>query len=230
MRQISRRGQRQGPPRRFLMSLYARYGTVLRNPPRSRGVGDRRSFPWPRPAPYTLRSSPRKRGPRGQALECLQVWAPASAGASGNCCSVRRHYSVVKERGAIERIADRQKEISPCLHAPGQGIALIPSFSPPSRRGGMARRQGAVPRLLQADVRQRPDHGAQRCTRALRRANGHLRLTPRQRSDRPGAICPWEVSPSVARGSVCVIANPQVPSRSPPCERLRKAPLELGSG
>jgi hypothetical protein len=95
---------------------------------------------------------------------------------------------------------------------------------------GMARRQGAMPGLLQADVRQRPDHGAQRCTRALRRANGHLRLTPRQRSDRPGALCPWWFSPSVARGPVRVIADPQVPSRSPPHERLRKAPLEHGSG
>jgi hypothetical protein len=120
------------------------------------------------------------------------------------------------------------KNIVPCLHASGQRIAHIPSSSPPlASRGGMARRQSAVPGLLQANVRQRPDHGAQRCTRALRRANGHLRLTPRQRSDQPGAICPWGFSPSVARGPVCVIADPQVPSRSPPCKRLRKAPHEL---
>jgi hypothetical protein len=31
-------------------------------------------------------------------------------------------------------------------------------------------------------------------------------------------------------GRFCVIADPQVPSRSVPYERLRKAPLELGSG
>src|SRR5262249_46029153 len=41
---------------------------------------------------------------------------------------------------------------------------------------------------------------------------------------------PGGLSPSVARGPVCVIADPQVPSRSPPCERLRKAPSNLGSG
>src|SRR5262249_44224680 len=89
-----------------------------------------------------------------------------------------------------EYVTARQNNISPCLHASGQGIALIP-FSPPLASRGMARRQGAVPGLLQANVRQRPDHGARRCTRALRRANGHLRLTPRQPSDHPGAICPW---------------------------------------
>jgi hypothetical protein len=64
MRQISRRGQRQGPPRRFLMSLYARYGTVLRNPPRSRGVGDRRSFPW-QGQRHTLSVRPRESGDPG---------------------------------------------------------------------------------------------------------------------------------------------------------------------
>ena len=135
-------------------------------------------------------------------------------------------------RGRRARL--RQKAISPCLHASGlhasgQRIALISILTSLYARG-MARRQSAVPGLLQADVRQRPDHGAQRCTRALRRANGHLRLTPRQRPGRPGALCPWWLDPSVARGPVCVIADPQVPSRSVPYERLRKAPLELGPG
>jgi hypothetical protein len=32
-----------------------------------------------------LRSSPRKRGPRGQALNAFKVWVPASAGTNGEC-------------------------------------------------------------------------------------------------------------------------------------------------
>ncbi len=34
---------------------------------------------------FTLRSSPRKRGSRGQALNALKVWVPASAGTNGEC-------------------------------------------------------------------------------------------------------------------------------------------------
>jgi hypothetical protein len=34
---------------------------------------------------FTPRSSPRKRGPRGQALNALKVWIPASAETNGEC-------------------------------------------------------------------------------------------------------------------------------------------------
>ena len=59
------------------------------------------------------------------------------------CRFIARYGTVLRNpprgrRGLRKQLArrSRQKNISPCLHASGQGIALIPLSSPPSRRGG----------------------------------------------------------------------------------------------
>jgi hypothetical protein len=71
---------------------------------------------------------PRKRGPTGQAY-CqafwpLQVWAPASAGANGDCCSSRIGVFSC-QRAAAGGARFKAKKIGPCLHASGRGA---PSF------------------------------------------------------------------------------------------------------
>ena len=67
-----------------------------------------------------------------------------SAGVSGVCCSVRRHYSAVKERGAIGVNCKQAKENQPLFRLWARGSpSFLFSVSLLSR--GMARRQGARP-------------------------------------------------------------------------------------
>jgi hypothetical protein len=153
-----------------------------------------------------------------------------SAGASGNCGSVRRHYSVVKKSALrLGRIADRQNNIGPCFGAgPGDRPHFLSSVSLTSR--GMARRQGARPGS--PDRRWhglRPGPGRPAPCGAPTR---HLRLTPQSALGPRQELCvPGGFLPRPPVGQVCVNAPPAGAAPDPPpCERLRKAPLELGPG
>jgi hypothetical protein len=124
-----------------------------------------------------------------------------------------------------EYVTARQNDISPCLHASGQGSPSFHSHLPRVEGDGAPTRRSA--RIAPGGC---PAAAGPGCTAV------HPRLAARQRASSAyasstvgpaGAICPWWVSPSVARGSVCVIADPQVPSRSAPYKRLRKAPSNL---
>jgi hypothetical protein len=121
----------------------------------------------------------------------------------------------------------RQMKSAP-VSALGQGVALISSLPSPSQSRGMARRQGAMPGLLRARC---PDcsgrMGVKRhAPRLAARQRGILAFVPltvvgpgrlllagEAARVRPGD----EVASSIAR---------RCRSRSPPAERLRKAPLE----
>src|SRR5262249_40617470 len=125
--------------------------------------------------------------------------------------------------------------ISAPVSALGQGIALIPLslFRLPHFEGDGAptRRTAWIARPEVARLAAGPGREASRpapCGAPTR----HLRLTPQsaigphQELSVPGGLFP---RPPVGQG--CVKRLPAgCRSRSPPCERLRKAPLDLGSG
>ena len=110
----------------------------------------------------------------------------------------------------------------------GRPYSSLPS---PSNRGGRRADKAQCPDCSGRVSGLRRTMGAQRCTRASRRANGHLRayalptVGPHQELFVPGGLFPR--SPV---GRDCVYPYPQVPSRSPPSRRLMNAPLELGPG
>ena len=89
-------------------------------------------------------------------------------------------------------------------------------------------------RIAPGDVRQRPDHdarlSAQRCTRAYRRANAassacaSSTLWPARSTQ---SLTGFRASPA---GRFASSPSRRCRSRSPPHERLRKAPLEHGTG
>src|SRR5215510_9475447 len=132
--------------------------------------------------PAVLRSSPRKRGPRGQALGRLQVWAPTSVGANGECYSVRSRLFSCHRAGAVGELQRAKRKSAPvCGSGPGgRPHSLLPS---PSQPRGSARRQGAWPGLRQTgpgarDSRASPD----------RRALGVKRHAPRLAARQRGIL------------------------------------------
>ena len=80
--------------------------------------------------------------------------------------------SVAKEPLRAEQDSKQRRSAPVCMLRAGGRPHSSVLTSLASR--GMARRQGAMPGLLQADVRQRPDHDAQLCV--------HPRLAARQRA------------------------------------------------
>jgi hypothetical protein len=140
-------------------------------------------------------------------------------------------YSVVKQR-CLDVACKEAKQNRPLFAALGQGVARIPLLPSPSKSRGMARRQGAVPGLLRAGcpacAGRWVHNGAPAPCGAPTR---HLGLYAFDRGRTGPAPSGRRGCPSTARGRrLRKSFARRCRSRSPPTERLRKAPLELGSG
>src|SRR5262245_17490218 len=122
------------------------------------------------------------------------------------------------------------KEDRPLFADFGPGIALHFSSSPPSNRGGMARRQGAWPGLLRDGVRLAPDRGRETSRPAPCGApTRHLRLTPQSAvGPHQELSVPGGVVPEAARGPGLRKRLPAgCRSRSPLSRRLMKTPSTM---
>src|SRR5215475_12602722 len=131
-----------------------------------------------------------------------------------------------RSAGMTSRLLFESKEYRPLFAALGQGVARIPLLPSPSKTRGMARRQGALPGLLRAGVRITPDDGRETsrptpCGAPTR----HLGLYAFDRG-RAGSIVPGEAARVRPGDEVASPIARRCRSRSPPTERLRKAPLE----
>src|SRR5262245_40510721 len=122
----------------------------------------------------------------------------------------------------------KAKENRPLFAALGQRVARIPVFSLPPQARGSTRRQGAVPGLLRAGVRITPDDGREASRPAPCGApTRHLGLYAFDRGRTGPAPSGRRGCPSTARGRrLRKSFARRCRSRSPPTERLRKAPLE----
>src|SRR5262249_35254968 len=113
----------------------------------------------------------------------------------------------------------------PLFAALGQGVARIPLFFRPLKARGSARRQGALPGLLRAGVRIAPDDGRETSRPLAARQRGILAFMPLTGVG-PGRLVVAGKAARVRPGDE--VASPiarRCRSRSPPSERLRKAPL-----
>jgi hypothetical protein len=117
---------------------------------------------------------------------------------------------------ALQVVALRQKKIVPCSHALGQGVARIPVFSLPLRRGGRRADEAQCPNCSGRVSGLRRMSGALRCTpRLSARQRGIFGLRLISGRAAPGAVCPWRVSPEPARGSGVRPPRPQVAAPAP---------------
>jgi len=132
-------------------------------------------------------------------------WAPAFAGANGECCAACVHHSIVKQhapRGALDELLSDQRRSAPVHFFWARGFARPLVFSLPPHEGA-----GAPTRRM---AWKRPDRSGES---ALRHGPGspgpapcgaptrHLRLTPTSGVRTwPGAMCPWRATQSLPVG------------------------------
>src|SRR5262245_60514992 len=124
------------------------------------------------------------------------------------------------------RPEQKNKRKSAPVQALGQGVARISLFRLPRKSRGMARRQGALPGLLRAGVLR--TLGVKRhAPRLAARQRGILAFMPLTVVG-PGRLIVAGEAARVRPGDEGCVKSfaRRCRSRSPPTERLRKAPLE----
>jgi hypothetical protein len=193
----------------------------------------------PLAAPRCVHTLARKRGPRrpsklpsilvSPSLDLSKSGPPASAGANGDCCSSRIGVFSC-QRAAAAGTRFKANEDQPLFHALRARERPHSVFltSPPVEGDGAPTRRSA--RIAPGQC---PAAAGPWCTTV------HPRLAARQRASSAYASS----TPGPARSSLSLVVfserRPWVGLRDcrpagalplPPCERLRKAPLEHGSG